>query len=448
MDSSCEMMHNFLKRFYKSNNNIASNDNDKKIKAAISMLLVLNEFSYDPLVRELLKIYELFRINLESRENYDIQLQKIEASVLKFFSLNYNSLYHKFAEEESKRNSTSLYDLLPNFLAQFFILEYNLRDRLTLADFLELINNLKLIRVDKNVYKWIIMKTIENNENPQIIHTENLCKIFSSIYGKGFKFFKALSLAYPINQDHADNHFAKRILISKGDWQQLKTEPNISTRRDDSDYISYKSNWNSVIAIGDHNFCDIKNPEKPCKKKKDKLLAIMQIENHQLFIKDCSFKYDVSIKLSPNCPYKLFPGIIIKLGSAFVFTILSITFQENQNSIIELLQIHDNALEIPHRFTAKKSNCVYKFGKSGYSIAYPIRGDKWISRKHAQLEYKDWEWFITDLNSKYGTFILLKTYQEYINKNISQPFRLFSVNSQKETLNIGGNLLNIEIINE
>ena len=192
-----------------------------------------------------------------------------------------------------------------------------------------------------------------------------------------------------------------------------------------------------MVLFGKHPLCDIRLPDDD---QLDDIAFAIYHNNNTFIIIDCSKKAHLKRKIQPSLPLKVREGMIIDIAYSSLMKIAKIQFGMNEETGDVTSEVHYEFLkgelfgafgEKIRRFSNVRRNGEIKntflVGKGAYGVEPDLRLSEGgcVSGKHMEFEFKRQEWFLTDLESKNGTFILMKNHDQYNDKIPSFPTKLF-----------------------
>lgn len=428
-------MRKKLKKVYTKEIGPNRSEETDRIKAGIFLLHLLGEFPLSNQVNSLLENFEILYQSIAVNIYTSIEIvDRIQEEVFQFFMVETGR--KSMILREIPNFYGSAHDRLPFCLSKLVMSYHDTRSNITVQIFLEICKIfVKLIPADFELYEFIAKKTLAKDENLNgFLNFNKAFEFFQCIYGKGFKFFKALCEVYPLGRTAAPVRISIKFEPTR---PQLDTAPFV---------FRYECEKDAVIILGKYPLCDIPfNGKYP-----DLLSAIIYLDNCNWYIKDCSKKHYSFRSLVPNISAELRPDMLFLLSTKIMFLIGKIEIRDETHSSLEFFQkfpFFEKPKKIKSSFLSKRGNKLYYFGSPpsrSPKLDYIINENKEISKLHAHIKYESGIWYLTGLDSKNGTHILFKSSQELDKFQPSHPYKLFQESASIKVC-ICTCVLNIEI---
>ena len=191
-----------------------------------------------------------------------------------------------------------------------------------------------------------------------------------------------------------------------------------------------------IIFVGKHSFCDIRLPQDEL--VDDLSFAILCTPN-QYYIIDCSKISYLKEKLEPNIEYEINQGLLIDIAQSALINVIAFENKEDNSTGDVTGTLHYEFLigELanpygPRGRTASPIDGKIILGRGIYQqrTDIVISENGKVSGHHMEYRFAGQKWKIVDLNSKNGTFIAYKTYNQYQTKDFSDVFCLFETKSE------------------
>lgn len=321
-------------------------------------------------------------------------------------------------------------------------------------------------------------------EGDNIIIPEKLRHFINYLFAKfrDFAFIKNVSLIYPmlppegkINEkrlrfectqisnrfkDHPDSIKPGDAFYINGTGQIIEAHRNLQMPQLNiipTSYINGSFRGDRLVVFGKHPSADIRfHSEDPTV---DDISLVISCSENGYFAIDCMVR-NSSIKLAKefasgkDAKYKLAVGMVFNLSQFCHFAIKKIEyFQEPyENNSIQHSNLFFEYIDGPY-FSEVDNHCIklstfvqgqkelkrrFTVGKGGASsIDVFALLENYVSSKHFEFEFsQEQEWFIRDLDSKNGTFKLLKNRDQFERKEHSQPIKISPEEANYVTLKI------------
>ena len=190
----------------------------------------------------------------------------------------------------------------------------------------------------------------------------------------------------------------------------------------------------SLVLFGKHPLCDIRLPDDD--QIDDIAFAIYHNGNTFIMI-DCSKKSHLKRKIQPQEPLKVNEGMIIDIAYSSLMKVVKIEFYEDDVGQVSSKLVYEflkgelcGAFGNKHRrFSTIKKDGTFKdtflVGRGCFGVEPDLRLTGCVGSKHMEFEFRGQEWFLTDLLSKNGTYLLIKNHDQYSDKIPSYPSKLF-----------------------
>ncbi|OMJ82790.1 hypothetical protein SteCoe_16440 [Stentor coeruleus] len=212
-----------------------------------------------------------------------------------------------------------------------------------------------------------------------------------------------------------------------------------------------------MVLFGKHPDNDFVFPED--ESFVDQVSLIIYNANNNLYLVDCSKRSYCAIKIDPQRNTTFKEGSLINLAKTVLFRIDKIEYEQMTHHYnaseqtyeytTEDMRMHSSilfsCLEGPYKdnnfkITTKvknsdqpKDNFMFGCGGGGEAPDIFIPRETGISRKHCEFRYdSENNWFLWDERSANGTFLLMKTFDEYNRKVHSRAIQLFGNNTSND----------------
>lgn len=197
-----------------------------------------------------------------------------------------------------------------------------------------------------------------------------------------------------------------------------------------------RNDRNNVIVIGRHNHLCLWDVPLPGDANEIDYAnaALFNGADGNVYVVDLSIEGNVGLRIHrSNGPVPLEQNMRIRISQDVVLTVSKI-----ETRCIQFEHSKGPLTGTITKFSTKHGKTLFIIGKGGKreGQAKGVSPDLFIpseykpSTHHATVECSDGNWSITDENSTNGTFILLKSSEEVLNKEISQPMKLFSSDNE------------------
>lgn len=184
----------------------------------------------------------------------------------------------------------------------------------------------------------------------------------------------------------------------------------------------------SLVLIGTHPLCDIRLPATD--PNLEKITFAVFYNGIDYYILDCGKKTYLAKKFQGAKDYKVFDGMLISLAGSTIIHLVEQLYTEDDEVSSELIyEFLDGELagfgKQYKRLLTKQRNGTTKklfyLGRGSFNSPADIcliQGGR-ISAQHLYFKFHNCEWFVYDLNSKNGSFVLLKNFGEFKQKCFS-----------------------------